>query len=312
MATGPHLSDPVGEDAEGLTYSRWAMDNATAIEALASGAGFVDLSSWRKIAVSGPEAVAWLNDLVSADISDLGPGRARRSLLLSPTGRIRAEFTVAVPDGSLLLLQDASAQPSGVDVLLAPYVLSSDVEMVDRTDELALFAFPGRSTTPETPAMAVSSPSCTGAGVDVFALAEAHDSLLTSLSKAYTRVEPAELEIWRVGVGIARFGVDALEEDLPQEGGFADAVSFDKGCYLGQEAVAKVRNLGHPRRMVLHLEADDVVSAGDAVMVDREQIGHVTSAVASDGHWRLLARVRWASRNGAFRTASGARLTPVG
>ena len=62
---------------------------------LAEGQAFADLSFWRKAAISGGDAGGWLQDLISADISDLVPGRARRSLLLSPTGRIRAEFTVA-------------------------------------------------------------------------------------------------------------------------------------------------------------------------------------------------------------------------
>jgi folate-binding protein YgfZ len=286
------------------------MEIASAVEALVSGRGFVDLSSWLKVAVTGSDALGWLNDLVSADISDLAPGDARQSLLLSPTGRIRAEFTVAALDGTLMLLQDP-AQSSPVDALLAPYVLSSNVELEDRTDELALFAFPGLTTAPDTPVMAVSSPSCAGAGVDVFAPAMDHDSVLTSLSSAYTRVEPKDVEAWRVEVGMPRFGVDALEEDLPQEGGFADAVSFDKGCYLGQEAVAKVRNLGHPRRTVLHLAADENVAAGDVVVAEGEQVGQVTSATRSDGHWRLLARVRWASRARPLATSSGARLTPV-
>ena len=222
------------------------METTAAVDALMSGRAFADLSSWRKVAVSGGEALEWLNDLASADISDLGPGRARRSLLLSPTGRIRAEFTVAVPGGNLLLIQDP-AQPTAIDALLEPYVLSSDVQLEDRTGDLALYAFPGRSS-PDSPGTAVSTPSCTGAGADLIALAEDHDFLLRSLSTAYTLAGSEALEAWRIAAGIPRFGVDALEEDLPQEGGFADTVSFEKGCYLGQEAVAKVRNLGHPRR----------------------------------------------------------------
>lgn len=286
------------------------MDTAAVVDALVAGRAFADLSGWRKVAVSGRDALGWLNDIASADISDLAPGRARRSLLLSPTGRIRAEFTVAVPGGNLLLIQDP-AQSMPIEGLLAPYVLSSDVELEDRTDALALFAFPGRSIAPDAPGTAISAPSCTGAGVDLLALAEDHDLLLGSLSGAYTLAGSAALEAWRIGAGIPRFGVDALEADLPQEGGFAEAVSFDKGCYLGQEAVAKVRNLGHPRRVVVHLAADDAVSPGDAVEAEGERVGDVTSATASDGHWWLLARVRWGSQNGALRTESGVRLTSV-
>jgi tRNA-modifying protein YgfZ len=90
----------------------------------------------------------------------------------------------------------------------------------------------------------------------------------------------------------------------------ADAVSFDKGCYLGQEAVAKVRNLGHPRRVLVHLTANDAVAPGDLVQAGAEQAGVVTSARPSGGRWWLLARVSWRWREGPF-TASGSPLAVV-
>jgi len=62
----------------------------------------------------------------------------------------------------------------------------------------------------------------------------------------------------------------ATEQDLPQEAGLEEAVSFGKGCYLGQEAMAKVRNLGHPRRALRHLHADGPVSAGDPLRARRD------------------------------------------
>lgn len=287
-----------------------AMPDAAIVEALARGTGFADLSSWRKIAVSGGGALGWLNDLVSADVSDLGPGRARRSLLLSPTGGIRAEFTVAVPGGTFVILQDPR-QPDPIDTLLARYILSSDVTLEDRTEVLALFSFPGRAAAPELPGTVSSVPSCTGAGADVLALAEDHDRLVAVYSKTYALAGAEDLESWQASAGIPRFGVDALEVDLPQEGGFADAVSFAKGCYLGQEAVAKAHNLGHPRRIVLHLTANESVSRGEAIETGGEQAGEVTSTAAGEGRWWIMARVRWERRQGPFHTAAGVRLSPV-
>lgn len=283
-------------------------------EAIASGRAFVDLSPWRKVAVSGSDARGWLNDLVSADIGGLGPGEARRSLLLSPTGRIRAEFTVAVQPETTLLLQDP-AQPATVLDLLSRYVLSSDVQLEDRTESLALVALPGASPAfvssvdeaIDVAAAMQSTPSCVGRGVDIVGPVAAHDVLIDALSADFTRIDVAALEAWRVSAGIPRFGVDALEEDLPQEGGFGDAVAFDKGCYLGQEAMAKVRNLGHPRRTLLRLEAAEAVSAGDAVESEGRAVGEITSAAATDGRWSILAKVRWEARDQALtaRAASG-------
>jgi folate-binding Fe-S cluster repair protein YgfZ len=105
--------------------------------------------------------------------------------------------------------------------------------------------------------------------------------------------------------------VDGLEDGLPQEGSFAEAVWFDKGRYRGQEAVTKVRNLRHPRRNLLHLAPDYAVSQGDVVEADGEQAGEMARAAAGDGHRWLLVRVRWEERDGPFRTTTRVRLNSV-
>ena len=95
------------------------------------------------------------------------------------------------------------------------------------------------------------------------------------------------------------------------EAGLDDLVSYDKGCFLGQEAVAKVRNLGRPRRVLLRLRSHETVAPGEPVVLDGDEIGAVTSA-ASDGDGTILfARVAWEARAGALSTAAGAHLRPV-
>ncbi len=287
------------------------MDDLETADLLAAGKAFVDLSSWRKIAVSGADAVTWLNDLISADIADLGPGRARRSLLLSPTGKVRAEFTVTAPGGTVVLIQDP-VQPRSIADLLSPYVLSSDVVLDDRTHELALFAFPGRPNTPESPDTTRSAPSCLGPGADLLTLGEDHDLVRARLLKTFQESGDEALEAWRVGTGLARFGVDGTEDDLPQEAGLGAAVSFDKGCFLGQEAVAKVRNLGHPRRVVMRLRAERALSPGDAVTgTGGVPVGEVTSAAPTAQGHMALARIRWDAREGPFAGPGGVTLTPT-
>jgi folate-binding protein YgfZ len=283
------------------------MQSDDEVALLASGEAFADLSFWRKVAVSGHDAFDWLNDLISADISGLDPGRARRSLLLSPTGRIRAEFTVAVTGGTLLLVQDPD-QPRSIADLLAPYVLSSDVELEDRTDDYALFAMPGHVEAPDIPGADPSAPSCLGQGVDLLAPGEDHARLASAIAREYTAVGAETAETWRVMAGIPKFGVDSLEEDLPEEGGFAGAVSFDKGCYLGQESVARIRNLGHPRRLVVALRSGGLLTAGDPLLVEGEEAGEITSAAVVDGWTHALARVRWDVRTGPFADREGAAL----
>lgn len=265
---------------------------------------FADVSAWLKTEVAGSEALQWLNDIISADIGALAPGTTRRSLLLSPTGRIRAEFTVArLAAESLLLIQDPD-QPSPIKQLLDPYVLSSDVELTDRTTELMLFAFPDLTDALASAEGTWLRPSVLGSGLDL--LTPTPSMLATTVE--ITKLSPADMERRRIVQGLPRLGVDALEGDLPQEAGLADAVSFDKGCYLGQEAVAKVRNLGHPRRVLLRLASDAVVRAGDPLFAGGEEVGRITSAVPVDAMTLALASVRWAARESPLRTSEGAEL----
>jgi tRNA-modifying protein YgfZ len=270
---------------------------------MGDGGAFADLSSWIKVEVSGADAGGWLQDLVSADIDGLEDGRAKGSLLLSPTGKIQAVFTVARRGEAWLLLQEEE-QSRRVDELLAPYVLSSDVTIRDRTGELVLLAVPGAS--PPFPSE-ISQPSCLGwTGFDVLG-DRANEGNLRRAVEGLVRAAEEDIEAWRIRRGLPRLGVDVLPDDLPQEAGLDDLVAVDKGCYLGQEAVARVRNLGHPRRLVMHLVADGPVEAGDEVVVSGEGVGPVTSVAGPDA----LARIGWDGREGPFETSSGAAMTPV-
>jgi folate-binding protein YgfZ len=267
-----------------------------------------DCTPWRKIAVSGIEAGSWLNDLVSADLDALAVDEGKRSLLLGPTGTIRASFQAVRLADSVLLVQDP-AEPNPVDVLLAPYVLSSAVILEDRTDSLALVAFPGARRPLDVPVGVWITGSCLGnGGFDLLVEAADRPAALEALTKEIRAATDEELEAYRVTVGSPRVGVDVAAEDLPMEAGLQDAVAFDKGCYLGQETVARVRNLGHPRRVLVRLQTKAKLAAGDQVFANGEQAGRVTSAVRIDGWTVALASIGWAHREAPLHTREGAEL----
>lgn len=287
-----------------------SIDLAEQLDALRSGLAYADLSGWRKVLVSGPDARTWLNDLLSADLSDLAEGATRRSLLLSPTGRIRADITVAVTGRFLALFQDP-IQPAAVDGLLGPYVLSSDVDLEDVTEDLALLAVPAPGAPPATSAE-VLRPSCLGPGADLLVAADRRPEIRNTLSDLI-EAGPDALEAWRIERGVARFGVDLGEDSLPQEAGLDHAVAYRKGCFLGQEAMARVRNLGHPPFVVLAAGADGPVAVGEGVTADGQAVGTVTSATPVDqGRTATIVRVRWAARAATLRTEAGGSLQPVG
>lgn len=279
------------------------------VRALEEGRAYVDLSGWRKVLVSGADAVSWLNDLVTAGVDGLHEGQSRRSLLLTPTGRIRADFhLVRVPHG-VLLVQDPS-QPGPVDSLLEKYVLSADVAMEDATGSLALFSLPGAAEAPG--GLPWSRPSVLGSGIDVLVLAERRDETRKALGWTLLPVPDRAVEAWRILRGVPRFPVDVGEDSIPAEAGLEATIDFTKGCFLGQESVARVRNLGHPPWVVLALRSSGQASPGDPVFAGDREVGSVTSAVRAEQGTAVLARVRWEARRRKLRAAAGDELVPTG
>jgi folate-binding protein YgfZ len=287
------IGDPTGEAA-----------------ALDEGRAFVDLSDRRKVRVTGADARAWLGDLVTSDVVSLEPGRSQRSLLLGPTGGIRADVTIGMDEEGFLLVQ-APDQPARVDELLAPYVLSSDVRLTEVTDDLAWFAVPGGIAGVEGRALA---PSVLGSGVDlVAARGDAAERLRDRLRERGLAEAGAEAaEVLRVRRGAPRLGVDFEADALPLEAALEDAVDFTKGCFLGQESVARVRNLGHARTVLRHVRSREGLAVGAEVRAAGAAAGFVTSAARSpDGGGVAIVRLRWEAAEGPW-TADGAPLDPLG
>jgi len=204
-----------------------------------------------------------------------------RSLLLSPTGRIRADFHVLRSPGEGFLLLQGPGQPDALSILLGPYVLSSDVEL-EAADPTGLLVTPGPG-----------SRWTVTRGVPADAMP----------------VGAEALEAWRIRHGIARFPVDLDEDSLPAEAGLDAEPVIDrtKGCYLGQESVARVRNLGHPPRVVLAVRADGPLHPGLAVLSEGAQAGTVTS-VEPDGGLGAMVRIRWDAREADLIAAGGVTL----
>ena len=111
----------------------------------------------------------------------------------------------------------------------------------------------------------------------------------------------------RIRRGIPRFPVDLDEDSLPAEADLEPTIDFTKGCFLGQESVAKVRNLGHPPRVVLALRSEEPTSAGEPVLAGGDEVGVVTSSTTIQHGSALLARVRWAARDRICSGSPGPR-----
>jgi folate-binding protein YgfZ len=274
------------------------------LDALERGRAFAVLLDWNVTWIGGADARAWLHDLITADVAGLPDRRSRRSLLLTPTGRIRADFHVAPVDGSFLLLQPPE-QPERVDAILRPYVLSSDVRIEDRTDRFVLVAVLGEHVA-QDPDVVALAPSVVGPGLDLLVPREASEPLLGRLrTSASVEVAPSDLEAWRIRRGTPRMGADFGPDALPAEAGLEDTIDFTKGCFLGQESVARVRNLGHPPRVLLHVRSHAPIVPGASVVSGDVVVGEVTSAGSVLHGGDAIVRVRWDADKDRLATGVG-------
>ena len=236
-------------------YGEWSIEQRR----FAGGEGFVDLSNRDVIAISGPDRLSWLHALASQDFESLVPGIPVDALILSPQGHIEHAFS-AIDDGETLL---AHAEPGAGRPLvgfLDSMRFMSRVEVVERQD-LAVVGLPG------------------------FAWTMVGRDELAGATKRWGL--PAGLWAWealRIAEGHPRVGLDTDHRTIPNEVGLLNvAVHLDKGCYRGQETVARVHTLGRPpRRLVLLLldgSADRLPERGSDVLLGDSIVGFVgTSA----------------------------------
>ncbi len=232
---------------------------------LSEGVGVVDLSHRPVIRVTGPDRLSWLHSLLSQHVADLQPGQSTEALILSPQGHVEHHLML-VETGEEVL---AHVEPGTAEALLTfldrmRFMLRVEVAAAP---DLVVRWYPG-----EREGLA------TRTGFGTYAL-EAAGSALTE--------EPAgvmALEALRVEAARPRLGLDTDHRTLPHEVGWlVSAVHLDKGCYRGQESVARVHNLGRPpRRLVLlHLDGSDseLPAVGADVTFEGRVVGRVGTAV---------------------------------
>jgi folate-binding protein YgfZ len=240
---------------------------------LVAGHAVVDLSHRPVLRVTGPDRLTWLHSLTSQHLESLAPGVATEALVLSPTGHV---------EHALYLVDDGDAtwmhlEPGTADALLeflTKMVFWSKVELERLDQAYAVVHHP-----PGSPAAPGAVARVTAYGTEVFL---PRDHLSDHVADRPLAGMWA-LEALRIADGRPRLGFETDHRTIPHEVGWlATAVHLDKGCYRGQETVARVHNLGRPpRRLVLlHLDGSDsgLPRHGDEVLSDGRNVGYVGSA----------------------------------
>ncbi len=249
--------------------------------ALARAAGQVDRSNREIIRITGADRLSWLHSLTTQDLEHLEPGTSAQALVLSPQGHIEHHLTVA-DNGTALW---AHVEPGTAAALLAflqsmRFLLR--VDPADVTRDFAVLTLMGPDRPGTAPGGAVVTMADSFA-MDIVVPRDRLPEISAALERAGAAVAGlAAYEALRVAAHRPRLGLDTDHRTLPHEVGWVDsAVHLDKGCYRGQETVARVHNLGHPpRRLVfLHLDGseDRLPAHGDPVTADDATVGFVGS-----------------------------------
>jgi folate-binding protein YgfZ len=255
--------------------------------ALANGTGFVDLSHRGVVTVSGQDRLSWLHLLLTQHVSELPPGQAAEALILSAHGHIEHALYL-VDDGATTWMH---VEPGTQEALIA-YLESMKffyrVDIADVTDRYAVVYLPAGSIADVPAGWPVRE---TVHGRDVLL---PRDELEPYAKQAGPPIGVLALEALRIEAHRPRLGLETDHRTIPHELGWLDtAVHLEKGCYRGQETVARVHNLGRPpRRLVfLHLDGSEVKLPGHGTPLrlaadgpDGRQIGYVSSSAR---HWEL-------------------------
>ena len=250
--------------------------------ALVDAAGLVDRSHRDLVRISGQDRLSWLNDISTQKVDQLPPGVAAQTLILSPHGHVEHHLTL-VDDGAdtWIHLEPGEAKPLVEFLESMRFMLR--VQFADESADYAVLTLMGPAANAEL------APDATAAmrhpfGIDLVIERARLAAIVAALRGQGVRLAGMWAhEALRIAGRRARFGVDSDHRTIPHELGWIEsAVHLSKGCYRGQETVARVHNLGHPpRRLVLlHLDGseDRLPAHGEQVQLDGAAIGFVGSA----------------------------------
>ncbi len=311
---------------------RIAQSFSASFLALTSDAVVFDRSGTAaRLRVSGPDRMEWLQGLLTNDVSSLGTGEGCYAAYLTPQGRMIGDMRVLVRGDDVLLDVEASAREALLS-RLDQFIIMEDVTLTDVSGELGCVAVAGPASARRLAAHLGMSGETLAAlgeyqhqpvsvdghdgfvaasrdlgvdGYDVYVPAPAAASLLGALrALGFGDLHPQVADAARIEAGRPRFGVDMGDDTIPLEAGIEPrAISFDKGCYVGQEIVIRVlhRGKGRVARRICRLVSDATFAmpaveepqvpwpAGTEVRKDGKVVGRITSAALSPGRSRFVA-----------------------
>ena len=251
-------------------------------------APFFDLSGRTKLRITGSDRLRFVNGQVTNDVRKATESAAIEACVLNAKGKMNGHIFLSAAEDCFL----ADAEPELREVLLARlerYVIADDVQIEDVTDQLSIF----HVLSPTGPATGdgwrvVAARRFTESGWDVRIDATLHDVVARQLSSAFRFFDAASAEVFRVEEGIPRWGRELTDEIIPIEANLeARAIDYEKGCYIGQEVISRIKMSGQTNKRLCGL-----VSVPDAPLLTgmklaatgekSKEAGWITSATRSE------------------------------
>jgi len=296
---------PTGDYRGATTKARFA-DPQQEFAALVSSCGIYDLGFRARISITGGDRVRWLNGMVTNNIRDLAVGRGVYAFLLNPQGRILGDMTVYNHGESLIVETDRS-QVEKIVATFDHYIIMDDVEVTNVSEQQTALGVAGPRSrailnlagieVPNLCASQMITPRCNCdcdclectviCGEDGpqesyeiwLAPKDAYKTWQALIAAGATPVGSEALEMQRIVAGIPLYGADIRERDLPQETEQMRALNFNKGCYVGQEIVERIRSRGavHRKFTGFVVEGAAAIAAADKIVAAEKEVGEVTS-----------------------------------
>jgi len=313
--------------------------------ALQKGCGIYDLGFRARLSLTGSDRVRWMNGMVTNNVRDLAEGRGVYAFLLNAQGRILGDMYVYNRGESLVVETDRS-QVEKITATFDHFIIMDDVEVTNISEQETALGLAGPRSrellnaagiaVQEIQPLQMATPQCQCEcdclectvirGDDAaqesyeiwLAPKDVYKTWRALIAAGATPVGSEALEMQRIAAGIPLYGVDIRERDLPQETEQMRALNFNKGCYVGQEIVERIRSRGNVHRKFTGfiIEGAPGTPAGSKVASGEKEVGEVTSAAVlgagSDQRTIALGYIRReVGLPGADVTIAGAQATVI-
>src|SRR6184192_2404430 len=243
---------------------------------------FFDLSARTKLRVTGADRIRFLNGQTTNDVRKAGAEATQESCVLNAKGHFDAHVFLSATPNDIWIDADQELREL-LQTRLERYVIADDVKIEDVTDQSALFHV-----------LAGSEPKISDAkfdfrsrrlgidGWDLWVEAARAEAMKRALAADYRAMDESEWEVLRIENGIPRWGCELTREIIPPEANLAArAIDYEKGCYIGQEVISRMKMSGQSRQRLCGLTSETALVGGMEVRAGTKVVGRVTSAIFS-------------------------------